>query len=152
MALLTTEDLHDHEVIRLLVARYADAVNRRADDELARLFVPDGEWLVPGFGTTAGREEIAKLLRTLVGNFEVLVQTVHQGVIDVSGDRATGRWCLSETGIDSSGNALNFIGVYHDQMVRTDDGWAFTRRKFDFLYRKVGDGLLKGYSFPDVAG
>lgn len=152
MALLTTEELHDHEGIRLLVARYADAVNRRADDELSQLFVPDGEWLVPGFGTTAGREDIAKLLRTLVGNFEVLVQAVHQGVIDVSGDQATGRWYLSETGIDNNANPVNFMGVYHDWMVRTDDGWAFTRRKFDFLYRKVGHELLKGYSFPDVTG
>ena len=148
MAVLTPDDLADREAVRHLVARYADAVNRRAADELASLFVADGEWLVPGFGTTTGHEQISELLRTLLGNFEVLVQTVHQGVIEVDGDTASGRWYLSEVGIDKAGSPVHFVGVYQDRLARRDDGWAFVRRKFDFLFRQAGEQTLRGYAFP----
>lgn len=150
MAVLSVEELLDRAAIRDLVDRYADAVNRRASAELAGLFTADGRWVVPGVGVTEGREAIAGLLDQLVGGFEVLVQTVHQGVVDVAGDRATARWYLSEVGIDRSGRDVHFVGVYQDTLVRDAAGWLFTRRSFDFLYRAVGTDTRRGYAFPEL--
>jgi hypothetical protein len=143
MAVLTPE--HDERVIRDLVARFTDAVNRRRADELPALFVADGQWIVPGMPETRG-PAIAPLLDVLLGKFPFLVQTVHSGRIGVDGDRARARWYLSEWARDHDGQGWHFIGSYHDELARVADEWRFVSRGFEFLYR--GQVELSGKVTP----
>jgi uncharacterized protein (TIGR02246 family) len=139
------DTLADEMAIRDLVARFTDAVNRRAPADLAPLFTDDGEWIVPGMPETKGGTAVSELLSGLLGNFPFLVQLVHSGRVVVDGERASARWYITEWASAENGGSY-FVGTYHDQMVRTDDGWRFQSRQFDFLYR--GRTELGGKSYP----
>jgi uncharacterized protein (TIGR02246 family) len=148
---MTAEPWRDDRDVRALPAAFADAVNRRDPEAAAALFVEDGLWLVPGVGETRGRDAIVGLLSHLLTNFESLVQFVHHGVVDIDGDRATGRWYLSELGVGRSGGRTEFAGVYQDVAVRTEEGWRFEQRRFDFLQRRsVDDDPVRGYAYPEA--
>lgn len=146
MAVLNGGAVADELAIRDLVARFTDTVNRRASGALGALFVPDGEWIVPGVPPTRGPDAVSALLEQLLGGFGFLVQLVHSGNVRIDGDRASARWYLSEVARDESNQGWSFIGTYHDQLVRTADGWRFASRQFDFLYR--GRTELPGRTIP----
>src|SRR5690625_2294170 len=111
---MTPETAADHIAIRDLTARFTDAVNRRAPEELADLFAEDGQWQVPGTPGATGGEAAVALLRGLLGNFPHLIQLTHSGHVDVDGDTADATWYVSESGSDASGNGFGFTGVYTD--------------------------------------
>ncbi len=134
--------------IRDLTARFTDAVNRRAPEELAGLFTKDGEWHVPGVPTATGREAISGVLAGLLKNFQRLIQLTHSGHVDVNGDNATATWYVSETAADGAGNAFAFTGVYTDSLVRTEEGWRFAQRSFAFLYRGKAAEAAAGRWYP----
>lgn len=149
MTTAATNDPADELAIRNLVARFSDAVNRRSPADLGALFVPQGRWTVPGVGTVEGGEQISGLLDRLLGGFGFLVQLTLQGEVRAVGDEASARWYIEEIARDSDDVGWHFIGTYHDRYTRTDAGWRFQSRRFDFLYRGRADLAGKTYPFPD---
>lgn len=145
------DDLGDELAIRNLVARFSDTVNRRIPPDLGGLFVPDGTWSVPGVGTVQGADQVSGLIERLLGGFPFLVQFAHQGEVRVAGDEASARWYIEELARDADDAGWHFIGTYHDRYLRTDDGWRFRSRRFDFLYRGRTDLPGKSYPSPDVS-
>ncbi|MGE3621426.1 MAG: nuclear transport factor 2 family protein [Acidimicrobiia bacterium] len=143
-------DVADELAIRDLVARFTDAVNRRATDEFADLFTDDGEWVVPGMPECRGGAAAGAQLAGMLEAFAFLVQLVHSGRVQVDGDQASARWYITEWAADGEGGGSYFVGTYHDQLVRTGDGWRFTSRRFDFLW--LGRPEMKGKAkpFPEV--
>jgi len=132
--------------IRDLTARFTDAVNRRAPDDLAELFAEDGQWHVPGVPVARGRAAISAQLANLLANFEHLIQLTHSGHIDVGGDQATAVWYITERGTDGNDNGFEFTGVYTDELTKTAQGWRFRQRSFAFLYR--GRSTVAGRWYP----
>jgi uncharacterized protein (TIGR02246 family) len=145
-------DIPAELAIRDLTARFTDAVNRRASADLAGLFTSDGEWHVPGVPTVVGQPAIAAQLDALLANFGKLIQLTHSGHVDVAGgDQATAVWYLTESAQDSAGASFAFTGVYTDRLVKTEHGWRFQQRRFDFLYRGRTDLAGKWYPHPRAA-
>jgi hypothetical protein len=124
--------LADELAIRNLVARYADAVGRRDEADWARTWADDGEWHVLG-NAARGREECVALWRRLMGGLDFVVQLPASGFVSVAGDRATGRWWVTEHGKLGGGGFLS-IGVYDDAYRRVGDDWRFAVRRFHGLY------------------
>ena len=137
--------------IRNLVARFSDTVNRRVPPDLGGLFVPQGTWSVPGVGVVEGGEQISALIERLLGGFPFLVQFAHQGEVRVAGDDASARWYIEELARDTNDVGWHFVGTYHDLYRRTDAGWRFLSRRFDFLYRGRSDLDGKAYPFPNLS-
>jgi hypothetical protein len=137
----------DELAIRSLVARYADAVNRRDEDAWRSTWTEDGEWHVLG-KSTAGREDVVALWCELMGSFGFVLQLIHSGTIELDGDRATGRWYLSEIWKRPDDSAGLSVGVYHDHYERGGAGWLFARRRFDFLYMGPSDLSAAPIPFP----
>src|SRR5690606_30540131 len=133
----------DQTEIRDLTARFTDAVNRRAPEELAALFTEQGEWHVPGVPAATGREAIAAVLATLLDGFPHLIQLTHSGHVDVSGDTATATWYITESG---------FPGAYAADRARPADGWRFARRSVAFLQRTRSEAKTRWYPHPRAAG
>ena len=148
MAVLSEQVVADELAIRQLTAAYSDAVNRRDREDFAALWADDGRWVVPGLADTVGGEAAAAQLLAVVEGMELLIQQHDGGQVWVDGDRARARWYITEIGRMKDGQGVHFAGVYQDELVRTDDGWRFARRHFEFLYRGFGELPGKAYPFP----
>jgi len=135
----------DELAIRSLVARYSDAVARRDTTDWAATWAPDGVWQIMG-RAVEGREEVTALWSKLMGGLSFVLQLPNAGLIELDGDRAKGRWYITEHGKMENGTALLTLGVYHDEYVRGPTGWSFQRRRFDVLH--MGPPDLSGQIVP----
>jgi ketosteroid isomerase-like protein len=139
------QEIADELAIQKLVARYADAVSRRDEKAWGATWAEDGEWLLGG-RTSKGRAAVVETWKTLMASLSFVVQTASGGLVEVAGDRGTGRWYVREYGKRADGAGSLILGVYHDDYVRAPEGWVFARRRFDFLY--MGPNDLSGAAMP----
>lgn len=144
------EPIADELSLRDLVNHYADAVSRQDAPGVAALFTADGEWEVVGHGHPKGRDEIAAFLDELVTSWDTIVHALLSGRVHldpIDPNRAAGRWYISEFGRRVDGTEVFFSGVYHDEYVRDTGIWRFARRRYDSLFRRVGDTVTTS-AFP----
>lgn len=147
------QNAQDELAIRSLAAAYSDAVNRRDAAGMAAVFAPDGVIEKPGFGDPVqGVEKILKRYTRLQREREFLCQMIHSGIVEVDGDRATARWWFSEIKKPVGGDDwLSMIGVYQDDVVRTQQGWRFARRVQTTIQEQAlpGGAGMKAHPLPD---
>ncbi len=133
-----------------LVARYCDAVARFDRELFASLWTPDAVWATTR-GDIVGRERITATYVKLRSGYELSIQSLLSGTVDIAPDgrSARARWQIREIGRTTSGEGLELYGVYTDDCVpavddpavdpAVDDSdtrrWQFARRRFDPLYR-----------------
>ena len=135
----------DEAEIRDLVARYADAVNRRDEAAWGATWAKDGEWDLSG-RPASGRDAVVALWSQLMGGIPWVNQIVYFGLVDVDGAAATGRWYLAEFMKLPDGTGRQMIGVYRDQYVKEDGAWKFAKRRMDPVYSGPPD--LSGDAMP----
>jgi ketosteroid isomerase-like protein len=123
----------DQLEIRDLVARYSDAVNRRDTEAWADTWAEDASWQILG-RAPEGRAAIVALWQKMMSGFPFVVQMPSEGVVELSGDEASGRFYLTEYGRSADGTGLLTLAVYHDRFRREPDRWRFCERRFHALY------------------
>jgi len=122
----------DRARIRELTARYNRCFDDGDPEGFAATFTEDGEMAVTGGPTTSGRAALAEMVRrTPYGIVHVTVDAT----VEVDGDRAVQDVTLlviSRPGPDAAPDRrtsrLRNTGRYHDELVRTPEGWRFARR------------------------
>ena len=123
--------LVDNDAIRDLARRYADCVWRRDISGAVTLFADDG---VMDTGTGApivGRAALLEAYRSmLTGDLQPFV---HNHVIELAGDRATGR-CYLDLRATRDGISMMGSGWYDDVYVRTASGWKFQSRRLNMRF------------------
>ena len=134
----TVRILADKEAIRELTARYADSVWRRDPEGAVELFAEDGVMDVGNGTVLVGRSALRDGYRAMLTID--LQPFVHGHVIELAGDRATGRCYLDLRGT-VEGKSMTGAGFYEDTYVRTRWGWKFQTRK-----------LVMRYFAPHLAG
>ena len=128
--------LEDLEAIRDLARRYAHLVWQGKSLEAADLFSIDGTVdLGPDDGgVIRGREKLRAIYSEKVGTDEMMLHPfVHNHIIDLNGDEATGiayidLRCIKE------GDSLMGSGYYQDQYIREEGRWKFKVRKLTMCY------------------
>jgi uncharacterized protein (TIGR02246 family) len=126
-------DVEAELAVRHLTAAYADAVNRKCPEDAASLWVPDGVLVFRG-RQIVGRDTILKAYRRTFSEFHLMFQMFHTSLVVVEGDRARTRWWVSDfTQPQERGPYEYGVGIYQDEVVRIDEGWRFTRRRFDSI-------------------
>jgi ketosteroid isomerase-like protein len=125
--------MNDEYAIQQTINRYSVGASRGDWDQVVATFTPDGVWEVPVHSVKfEGREAIRGGLKHFAGPMDYIVQSNSPGVIEVRGDTATAdsviRECGKFTGQDA---ALEILGHYRDTLVRTAEGWRFTKRVFE---------------------
>ncbi len=80
-------------------------------------------------GRGRGREELARLFEGAPRLLPFVKQFIHNHVLDVRGDRATGVSYLEAKSV-SGGRAYFVAGRYDDVCVRRDGEWRFARMDF----------------------
>lgn len=130
----------DKEAIRELACRYADCVWRRDVEGAVGLFADDGV-MDPGTGAPiVGRAALLEAYSAmLTGDLQPFV---HNHVVELDGDRATGR-CYLDLRASRDGVSMMGSGWYDDVYVRTATGWKFHSRK---LHMRFFTPLLEGWA------
>lgn len=130
--------LAEHACHKLCID-YAYFGDNGQPDRLAALFAEDGELILPT-GTSKGRAAISAgatptpnlVMRHVMSNIRIDVE---------SPDTAAGTAYLRlyyATREGPEGPAISktlsprLLGAYHDRFVRTDEGWRFATRTFEF--------------------
>jgi len=125
----TLRALADLEAIRDLARRYAHCVWQKDAEGASVLFTEDAEMDTGDRAPIVGRQAIydsySEILQT-----STLRPFVHNHVIELDGDRATGTCYLDLRGV-AEGQPMTGYGHYVDHYVREADGWKFGRRQLE---------------------
>lgn len=128
--------LEDAEAIRNLKSAYAFYCDNNYDsDGFRRLFIEDSSWESNAFGVYNGIEELATFIRELPAQIHFALHYIVNPMITFNADRseASGRWLLIEYATmaaveqspDNDPEAVVITCTYHDDLVKTPDGWRF---------------------------
>lgn len=127
--MMTTPDVTaDLLAIRMLADQYSDAANRMDAKAMAAVYAEDA--VLISFGHRfEGRAAIEKVFGETIGLMQLMNQVCAGAVIAVNGDRATARWSVTEFAKRKAHDQLElFLGNYEDELVRTAEGWRFSKR------------------------
>ena len=127
-----------------LVNRYSDAANRQHPEDMASVYAPQGRLLAFGNEFYVGRDRILEIFRASMVRVEYLTQICAAGIVNVDGDRATGRWTVTKFAKHADGDKLTYFqGTYEDTMIRTDEGWLFEQRILSRTAQARFEALLR---------
>ncbi len=127
------QQLTDERDIRRLVDTYCDGVNRKDGATWESVWADEGaSWVLRG-PEIEGKAAIRGVWDNGVAGFKRLFQAAHNGVLEIDGDTATGRWYIEERGQFVDGRVHEMVAAYHDRYVRTDAGWRIQRRELQIL-------------------
>jgi uncharacterized protein (TIGR02246 family) len=122
--------MSDLAAIQQLINRYTDGCNRQDWPQVLATFAEDGIWEVQG-NAIQGHVAIQTAMAGFLTQMDYFTQNASASVITVTGDRATARTTIRECGkFAGRDEALEVLGFYADEVVRTASGWHFARRKF----------------------
>jgi uncharacterized protein (TIGR02246 family) len=121
------QELVDKDEIRELTARYCFAVAEGDSETLVGLFTSDGVFKLRDrvFEGTDGLREIY----TGAADGVTPKPFIQNHVIEVDGDRATGR-CAVEIRMVHKDQAYTAAGHYYDTYRKVDGRWRFAERDF----------------------
>lgn len=123
----------DRLAIRDLYDTAADASSRGDKEAWMDTYAEDGcEWNSHLF-KRAGKAEIAAQWDELWLGFERVGFLGNVGAIEVTGDTARARVTAREIIRLKNGGLFKLIGLYHDELVRVNGEWKFTRRNYEPL-------------------
>lgn len=140
--------LEDRLAINDLAARFSDCVNERDFDGFAACWSDTGIWEIgpPLESRAQGVTEIIAMLRRLLEPDVLFMQMTHSGVVTMTGDTASGRFCERERGKTRDNRYYENLAVYHDKFVRGPGGvWQFSHRHYE--YRYLDDTYFPGQVF-----
>ena len=127
--------LLDLEAIRDLPRRYCHHIWQRDAEGVASLYAEDAELPArPGRPLTRGREEILKFFQGVVSQPTGPYPFIHNHVIQLQGDRATGT-CYLDLRSFQDGRATLGAGYYNDEYVKVGGEWKFRSRRIHQILR-----------------
>lgn len=138
---MTGEDMIAQAQVQRAISAYALLTGRDLQEpgnpehgrRVLDLWHPDGVWEIPHLGLRfAGHPALREALAALSADFEWVLQHNAPAVIAIDGDTAHARSGIREGGKRKDRmEAFEFQGIYDDTLVRTAEGWKFTRRVFE---------------------
>lgn len=119
----------DRAMIQDLVSRYGFFADYGPDSAWVDLFAPDARWSVAGTGILVqGRDELLKLVAIIREHASGLHHAQSNQVIDLDGDRATGKVALNQFLLRPEQIYSVGHGWYDDVYTRIDGRWYFEQR------------------------
>jgi hypothetical protein len=129
--------LEDRAALEDLVIRYFVAADDDDEPTLAATFAPDAEFYAGGHLCGADRAAIVAFIAADRKNMGVTVHTQNYTLLTFhDDDRASGVVGV-HLELDRGGSTLYGAARYHDDYVRTGDGWRFARREIHMIH--IGD-------------
>jgi ketosteroid isomerase-like protein len=128
--------MDDEAAIQNLINAYHEAGSAGDYERMIATFVPDAIWDFSQSGRQfVGLAAIRDAVAAFTGSLEYVAQINAPAVIAVDGDTARARSSIRESGkFAGRDEGVEAFGIYHDTLVRTAEGWRFTRRTFDLRW------------------
>jgi ketosteroid isomerase-like protein len=127
-----TGPVEDRELIRELLAAYADAVTRQDLDGYLTCWHEAGRRSGPG-GDCTGTAELRAQWQGVFGAVTQMAFFAQAGAIEIDGDVAAVRSHCLEVIRLADGNTRQVVGEYTDSVVRVDGRWVFAERAYTVL-------------------
>ncbi|MGJ9418727.1 nuclear transport factor 2 family protein [Massilia sp. CMS3.1] len=142
--------LLDEASIRNATARFADAAIRADYDSFRTVWADDGEWTIgtPPKAQAQGMDDIVAMLRRLREGKEFFVQFAVQGAIEISGDQATTSCVCTEAARGPGEVYYRNHCMALDRLKRSENGWVFTSRSFQYLWLDTSPFGGDSFSLP----
>jgi len=142
--------LEDREAIKELRARYCYLADAGEWKAWSGLFTDDAQGIFEGFGTADGREGFLKYgIEVVAAQFPFLKHMVHNEIIEVDGDSATGKWyfdvpCVSAPDSPAFGGGKDgwLQGTYDEKYRREGSEWKICQLTASFQFVA---GLREGW-------
>lgn len=127
--------LEHREAIKELRAAYCYRIDARDWDGFAALFTDEAHLDFGPVGTFDGRDAVRDFAENIVGDrHPFLSHMVHNPIIAVNGDSATGRWYFEVPCTFEDGRAGWIQGEYRDEYAYDGSDWLFASVIADFNY------------------
>jgi hypothetical protein len=125
--------LGDGEALRELRARYTHTYDSGQLENFLDLFVKEGVLQLGPMGFAEGREQMRAALAGPMANAAFAVHFTTDEITEFTGPdsaRGTSRFAVHY----GRQPDIEGAGTYHDEYLRTADGWRFVSRTIDFFY------------------
>ena len=129
----TVAALRDRAQIQDLRFRYHIAVNEKELDSIGSLFSADGEAHFGEIGSARGRAEIEALYAEVVGASPFVKQFIHNHVITLNGDTASGLSYLEAKTV-TNGESYLVAARFDDEYLREGGEWKFSLLKLSIFF------------------
>jgi len=125
--------LEDLEALRALKHRYCMYCDDGYDAErLAPLFAADAVWDGGVLGRFVGREAIRAFFVQCSKRVPFAIHQVTNPILEIDGERASGRWYLWEPIVFAAGNRGLWMAARYDDRYRREGGaWLFESVKVE---------------------
>jgi SnoaL-like domain len=149
--------LEDLEAIKKLKARYcAVCDDDHNQNDIVKLFAPDGIWEGDGIGAHKGHDAIRALFKGFQERISFSQHNVMNPIIEVSGDRAKGTWYFLGPFTFRKGNRAVWLAArYEEDYVKLSGEWKFQHLRaigrMSAPYEKGWAGTPAGWSAPEKA-
>lgn len=121
----------DRQDITDVLIRYATGIDRRDWPLFRTVFTADCRLDYGDIGTFDGVEAVTEFMDKAHAMAGHTLHRLTNFAVDVDGDTATARSYVDGLifGPDNT-SAVNAVGFYDDELVRTTDGWRIATRRF----------------------
>ena len=141
MAEATATDKHiqkllDKDAIKELMARvYYLVDDGKVGEAIERFATEDVTFDASPLGTAEGRDVWKEWSETVYPEqLPFRRHMIHNPLLEVDGDEATGKWYLECPAITGDCEAIWVQGTYEHEFRRVDDEWKISSFTFDFTY------------------
>jgi hypothetical protein len=121
---MSTEDIIE---INHLTSRYNQSADTGNGETFAATFTEDGIIELPGSDPIVGREALVGFGNITPQAIEGVRHWTNNQVVEIDGDSATSRCYLLLMSAGSPPTVMT-TGIYSDELIKTDQGWRFTKR------------------------
>ncbi len=130
---LTLQQISDRIEIDDLLIRYTKAIDEQDWSLLDTVFTQDAHVDYVSSGGIAGTyPEVREWLSKALAIFPVTIHAITNSEIELDGDRARGRTLVTNPMLmpsqDGEKQTFTVHAYYHDELVRTEQGWRIARR------------------------
>ena len=145
---MSPQELADRLEIDDLLTRYATGVDRKEWDLWESCFTEDAriDYTALG-GPEHGVREMRKWLEETMAGFPMTQHLVTNREVRIEGDTATARSGFYNPMAVPSGDGAHKLffcgGWYHDQLVRTREGWRIRERVEEFGYNTMTQKVIR---------
>lgn len=129
---------HEKEIVDVMIA-YTTALDTKDWDLLASCFTPDGDadfGNLAGVGALDSPQAVVELCREYLRNLQGTQHLQGNFVVEVEGNIARSSCYFQANHFleeAPGGNVFVVWGMYHDQFVRTANGWKIKHRNLDTI-------------------